>query len=145
MGLAGSLTARPSPAIGTEVVVIGAHRSAETSVVVATIGSIAGPDAIARRYGVIAHTAPLNPDNSCGPLLSLEGRVLGVNVGSATFEHEAVSYAVPYGTIEQQITDRKSRLVVVQEPPEAMRGTSDSRSRRERGLAVPAYRQTPQD
>ena len=75
--------------MGTEVVAIGYPRSAETSVI-ATIGSIAGPDAIARRCGVTAHTAPLNPGSSGGPLLPLEGLLLGVNVGSATFEHEAV-------------------------------------------------------
>ena len=42
----------------------------------------------------------------------MDGRVLGINVGSSTFEHEAVYYAVPYATIEQQIADWKSRLVV---------------------------------
>ena len=40
----------------------------------------------------------------------MDGRVLGINVGSSTFEHEAVYYAVPYATIEQQIADWKSRL-----------------------------------
>ena len=101
----------PAPAIDTPIVAIGYPRSAQTGVV-ATTGEIAGPDAITRRYDVIAHTAPLNPGNSGGPLLSMDGRVLGINVGSATFEHEAVYYAVPYGTIEQQIADWKSRLVV---------------------------------
>ena len=101
----------PAPAIDTPVVAIGYPRSAQTGVV-ATTGEIAGPDAITRRYDVIAHSAPLNPGNSGGPLLSMDGRVLGINVGSSTFEHEAVYYAVPYGTIEQQIADWKSRLVV---------------------------------
>ena len=101
----------PAPAIDTPVVAIGYPRSAQTGVV-ATTGEIAGPDSITRRYDVIAHTAPLNPGNSGGPLLSMDGRVLGINVGSSTFEHEAVYYAVPYGTIEQQIADWKSRLVV---------------------------------
>ncbi len=101
----------PAPAIDTPVVAIGYPRSAQTGVV-ATTGEIAGPDSITRRYDVIAHSAPLNPGNSGGPLLSMDGRVLGINVGSATFEHEAVYYAVPYGSIEQQIADWKSRLVV---------------------------------
>ena len=101
----------PAPAIGTPIVAIGYPRSAQTGVV-ATTGEIAGPDSITRRYDVIAHTAPLNPGNSGGPLLSMDGRVLGINVGSSTFEHEAVYYAVPYATIEQQIADWKSRLVV---------------------------------
>ena len=101
----------PAPAIDTPVVAIGYPRSAQTGVV-ATTGEIAGPDTITRRSDVIAHTAPLNPGNSGGPLLSMDGRVLGINVGSSTFEHEAVYYAVPYATIEQQIADWKSRLVV---------------------------------
>ena len=101
----------PAPAIDTPVVAIGYPRSAQTGVV-ATTGEIAAPDSITRRYDVIAHTAPLNPGNSGGPLLSMDGRVLGINVGSSTFEHVAVYYAVPYGTIEQQIADWKSRLVV---------------------------------
>ena len=100
-----------APALSTPVIAIGYPRSAQTGVI-ATTGEIAGPDTITRRYDVIAHTAPLNPGNSGGPLLSMDGRVLGINVGSSTFEHEAVYYAVPYGTIEQQIADWKSRLVV---------------------------------
>ena len=101
----------PAPALSTPVIAIGYPRSAQTGVV-ATTGEIAGPDSITRQYDVIAHTAPLNPGNSGGPLLSMDGRVLGINVGSSTFEHEAVYYAVPYATIEQQIADWKSRLVV---------------------------------
>ena len=101
----------PAPALGTEVLAIGYPRSGASGVV-ATLGEIVGPDAITRRSDVIAHTAPLNPGNSGGPLLSMDGRVLGINVGSSTFEHEAVYYAVPYATIEQQIADWKSRLVV---------------------------------
>ena len=100
-----------APAISTQIVAIGYPRAAEASVV-STTGEIAGEDPITQRHRVIAHTAPLNPGNSGGPLLSMDGKVLGLNVGSSTFQQEAVYYAVPYGTVAADIEKWKNLLIV---------------------------------
>ena len=101
----------PVPEIGTQVVAIGYPRSAQAGVV-ATTGEIAGADSITRRYEVLSHTAPLNPGNSGGPLLAMDGLVIGINVGSSTFANEAIYYVVPYGTIVEQVAEWRSRLVI---------------------------------
>ena len=66
-------------------------------------------------FEYITHDAPLNPGNSGGPLFSMEGKVLGVNTASSNIT-EGLFYAVPYSTIEDDVADWKSRLVVTAEP-----------------------------
>ena len=61
-----------------------------------------------------SHNAPLNPGGSDGPLLSIEGEVLGVNVASSKLE--GVFYAVPYSEIKADVLSWKARLVVLPTP-----------------------------
>lgn len=71
--------------------------------------------------GVIAHTAKINPGNSGGPLVTKEGKVIGVNYGSVskTDENYAISrdVAVPVINTLKQRADYESlgiNAVVVQ-------------------------------
>ena len=99
--------------VGEQVVAVGYPRSSSSSVT-ATIGKVKG-DIWGYIFDYIAHDAPLNPGNSGGPLFSMEGKVLGLN-RSASRITEGLFYAVPYSTIEDDVADWKSRLIVTVEP-----------------------------
>ena len=99
--------------VGDQVVAVGYPRSS-SSRVTATIGEIKD-DIVGYIFDYIAHDAPLNPGNSGGPLFSMEGKVLGVNTAGSTID-EGLFYAVPYSTIEDDVADWKSRLIVNVEP-----------------------------
>ena len=99
--------------VSDQVVAVGYPRSS-SSRVTATIGQVKD-DWVGAILGYIAHDAPLNPGNSGGPLFSMEGKVLGVNTASSNIT-EGLFYAVPYSTIEDDVADWKSRLVVTAEP-----------------------------
>ena len=99
--------------VSDQVVAVGYPRSS-SSRVTATIGQVKD-DWVGAILGYIAHDAPLNPGNSGGPLFSMEGKVLGVNTASSNIT-EGLFYAVPYSTIEDDVADWKSRLVVATEP-----------------------------
>ena len=98
---------------GDQVVAVGYPRSSSSGVT-ATIGEVKD-DFWGTLFEYISHDAPLNPGNSGGPLFSMEGKVLGVNTASSNIT-EGLFYAVPYSTIEDDVADWKSRLVVVTEP-----------------------------
>ena len=120
-----------SAALGEQVVAVGYPRSSSSSVT-ATIGQVKD-DWVGATLGYISHDAPLNPGNSGGPLFSMEGKVLGVNTAGSTVT-EGLFYAVPYSTIEDDVADWRSRLVVTTEPSPtpvpsidlAMSGTGDA-------------------
>ena len=99
-----------SAELGEQVVAVGYPRSSSNSVT-ATIGEVKD-DWLGAIGGYIAHDAPLNPGNSGGPLFSIEGKVLGVNTAGST-TRAGIFYAVPYSTIEDEVADWKSRLVVI--------------------------------
>ena len=101
-----------SAEVGDKVVAVGYPR-ASSSRVTATLGEV-NNDWLGVALGYIAHDAPLNPGNSGGPLFSMEGKVLGVNTGSSTTT--GLFYALPYSTIEDDVADWKSRLVVTTDP-----------------------------
>ena len=100
-----------SPYAGTQVVAVGYPRGGSRSQVTATTGEVAYDDAWDSRSDPIPHTAPLNPGNSGGPLFSMpDAKVLGINVSR---DAETLRfYAVPFQTVEGQMAEWRSQLVV---------------------------------
>ena len=100
-----------TPSIGVQVVAIGYPQTGFA----VTIGKVVESDVTSRRYGMIPHTAPLNPGNSGGPLFSMPGaKVVGINAARGT---ERLSfYAVPYQAIEESVKQWKSQLVILPAP-----------------------------
>ena len=94
--------------VGTNVMAIGRP---EIKVVSTTGRVVAG--IVPERYGVdlIGHDAPLQKGSSGGPLLTMDGKVIGINVAQSKLE-DNVFYAIPYVAIGSQVADWKSRLVV---------------------------------
>ena len=100
-----------SPSEGDSVVAIG-YPSTDTGKVFPTIGEVRAHDALSIQHGFVPHSAPLNPGNSGGPLLSYPGgEVVGINKGRGT--ETLVFYAVPYQSIEEQVEEWRSQLIVV--------------------------------
>ena len=100
-----------TPSIGVQVVALGYPQTGFA----VTIGEVVAPDATSTRYGMIPHTAPLNPGNSGGPLFSMPGaKVVGINAARG---NERLSfYAVPYQAIEESVKGWKSQLVILPAP-----------------------------
>jgi S1-C subfamily serine protease len=57
---------------------------------------------------VIQHTAPLNPGNSGGPLVSAQGRVLGINTAMAG-RSQGIGFAIPVETASWVVSELLSR------------------------------------
>lgn len=101
-----------TPAPDTDVVAVGYPRSS-SSRVTSTLGKVTqGPQNIRDDQRVIWHTAPLNPGNSGGPLLSMKGTVWGVNAGTS----DGVFAAIAYRSISELIEEWKGQLVVAPNP-----------------------------
>ena len=98
------------PMIGDEVVAMGFTR-ASSSNVTATVGKVTEYRTFADMISAIIHDAPLNLGNSGGPLLSMEGKVLGLNAGRHRTD-PGIGIAISYQSIEELLDDWKSRLVV---------------------------------
>ena len=64
---------------------------------------------------LVIHDAPLQEGSSGGPLLTMDGKVLGVNVARST-QDAGRFFAIPYSTLADQVTEWKSRLVVLPTP-----------------------------
>lgn len=68
-------------------------------------------DGFLELFNLIVHDAPIQPGSSGGPLLTIDGDVLGINTGSLTTK-DNVYIAVPYSKVSQKIEEWKSRLIV---------------------------------
>lgn len=103
------------PKVGEDVVAIGFPRSSIGGLT-ATTGAVTEHDSISREHGFFAHSAPLNPGNSGGPLFSVPGgKVLGINTARGL---EKLSfYSVPYQSIAESIKEWRSQLVIAPAPP----------------------------
>ena len=95
---------------GESVIAIG-YPNSDTGNLVATIGEVRAPDDLSMEHDFIPHSAPLNPGNSGGPLLSMPGaEVVGINTAGGT--ESLAFYAVPYQAIEDQVEEWRSQLIV---------------------------------
>ncbi|MXZ02549.1 MAG: trypsin-like serine protease [Chloroflexi bacterium] len=100
-----------SPAEGVSVIATG-YPNSDTGKLIATIGEVRAPDDLSMKHDFVPHSAPLNPGNSGGPLLSMPGgEVVGINTAGGT--ETLVFYAVPYQAIEAQMEQWRSQLIVV--------------------------------
>ena len=99
--------------LGDEVVAIGYPRGSGTQIT-ATTGTTQD-NWLGNALGLASHNAPLNPGNSGGPLFSMNGEVLGVNVAYSKLE-EGIYYAVPYEAIREDVLAWKAKLVVLPTP-----------------------------
>ena len=99
------------PEVGAEVVAIGYAR-ASSDRVTSTVGKVTENQFYAEDdVHVIWHNAPLNPGNSGGPLFSMEGTVLGVNLGESK-ANPGIFGALSYQSMKELLPDWTSRLVV---------------------------------
>ena len=99
-----------TPAPELNVVAVGYPRGGTESQTI-TLGRIVEADAISMEHDFIAHSAPLNPGNSGGPLFSMpDANLIGVN--TARSFKTLTFYAVPYQVIAEPMKEWRSQLVV---------------------------------
>ena len=92
--------------LGDPVMALGRPRD----IAVSTTGELV-EDIVTIGVDFVGHDAPLQQGSSGGPLLSMDGKVLGINTASSKLT-EGIFYAVPYEKVRSQVTEWKSRLVV---------------------------------
>ncbi|HET7371199.1 MAG TPA: trypsin-like peptidase domain-containing protein [Gammaproteobacteria bacterium] len=82
---------------GQWVAAIGAPFGLETSVTVGVVSAVGRHLASEKYVSFIQSDVPINPGSSGGPLLNLDGEVVGINseIYSRTGEYTGVSFAVP--------------------------------------------------
>ncbi len=98
-----------TPAPDLNVVAVGYPRGGTEGQTI-TVGKIVPADAHSTRHDFIAHSAPLNPGNSGGPLFSMpKAKLLGVNTAGSL--QTLTFYAVPYQLIAEPMKEWRSQLV----------------------------------
>ena len=90
---------------------------------VSTTGKVVS-NSVGTVLSLVSHDAPIQSGSIGGPLLTMDGTVLGVNVATSKIE-DRVYYAVPYSAISAQVSEWKSRLVVLESTPVPQPADSD--------------------
>ena len=99
-----------TPTPDLNVVAVGYPRGGTQGQTI-TVGEVVAADVLSTQYDFIAHSAPLNPGNSGGPLFSMpEAKLLGVNTARSL--QALAFYAVPYQAVAEPMKEWRSQLVV---------------------------------
>ena len=112
-----------TPTSDLNVVAVGYPRGGTEGQTV-TIGEVVAADTYSTQYDFIAHSAPLNPGNSGGPLFSMpKAKLFGVNTARSL--QTLTFYAVPYQSIAEPLKEWRSNLVTRPVPTPAPDSSSD--------------------
>ena len=99
-----------TPTPDLNVVALGYPRGGTEGQQTITVGEVVEADALSTQHDFIAHSAPLNPGNSGGPLFSMpEAKLLGVNTARSL--QALTFYAVPYQAVAEQMKEWRSQLI----------------------------------
>ena len=99
-----------TPKPNLNIVAIGYPRGGTEGQTI-TVGEVVAADALSTQFDFIAHSAPLNPGNSGGPLFSMpEAKLLGVNTSRSL--QTLTFYAVPYQVIVEPMKEWRNKLVI---------------------------------
>lgn len=112
------------PAVGNDVAAFGYPLGEPLSI---AAGTVSGLDRqIGDMSGAIQTDAAVNPGNSGGPLLEVDGDVVGVIVAKA-LQAEGLAYAIPSTVAFPQLTQWQEDPVAIASPPcDAADGGDDS-------------------
>lgn len=119
LALGDSETLKP----GQEVLVIGAPMGLEYTVVNGLFNGFRQLDGVPQ----LQFSAPSSPGNSGGPLLDLEGRVIGV-ITSGFSEGQNLNFATPISEVKRLLTTRQ-QMTLDQFKKEADRWSTEAKTR----------------
>lgn len=94
--------------VGEWVVAIGSPLGLSTTVTTGIVSAINRGLAINERIPFIQTDAPINPGSSGGPLIDLEGRVIGVNTAIAR-NTSGIGFAIPAATLRWVLPQLKAK------------------------------------
>src|SRR5262249_49099501 len=98
-------SALPLPPVGSKVYAIGSPRGLTNTL---SEGLVSGQRSIGKVSTVIQTTAPISPGSSGGPLLTSDGKVVGVTTAFISGDAQNLNIAVPI--------DRLDRLILARGP-----------------------------
>lgn len=121
------------PSVGSEVAAIGNPKGVGLSISGGNVSAIRGNDEV----HLIQHTAAISPGNSGGPLLAMDGSVLGVNTLQLDpSEAQNLNFAIPASAVLHFAEE-----VFIQVAPSDAAATTTSRQETERSLTLPPQRE----
>ncbi len=90
-------------AVGSPVIAIGSPLSMTDTTTFGHVSKLR--HTFAGHSNVIQHDAAVNPGNSGGPLVDLQGRVVGVNtwITSPTRQFQGLAYAIPISLVKEML------------------------------------------
>jgi putative serine protease PepD len=96
--------------VGDPVVAIGSPFGLQGSLTTGVVSGLGRTITAPNEFGiddVVQTDAALNPGNSGGPLLAVDGRVVGMNaqIASQSGGNQGIGYAIPIETVERVVTE----------------------------------------